>query len=235
MSTRGQMHEHDCGQNAAAYVLDALETEEAVAFRRHLETCVVCRDEVAALRAAADALPMAAPQLLAPRSLKRKLMKTVRAEARQQASEQRRGWAFPTFAVGRPAAALGALATAAVIALAVIELVPGGSSGTRIVQASVPGTSAVATLRVNGTRGELALSRMPKPPAGRIYEVWLKRGDQAPAPTSTLFSVTSRGSATVGVPGNLRGVTQVLVTPEPLGGSVVPTHVPVIIAQVPKL
>jgi hypothetical protein len=36
------------------------------------------------------------------------------------------------------------------------------------------------------------------------------------------------------VPGDLKGVSEVLVTPEPLGGSSVPTHAPVIIAQIPS-
>jgi hypothetical protein len=61
--------------------------------------------------------------------------------------------------------------------------------------------------------------------------VWLKRGAAAPAPTPTLFSVTRAGAADVGVAGSLRGVTEVLVTPEPAGGSLVPTHTPVIVAR----
>ena len=51
----------DCGGDAAAYVLGALEPLEVDAFRAHLAGCIVCRDEVAALQQVADALPMAAP------------------------------------------------------------------------------------------------------------------------------------------------------------------------------
>ena len=32
------------------------------------------------------------------------------------------------------------------------------------------------------------------------------------------------------MPGNLHGVSQVMVTPEPAGGTLVPTHPPVIVA-----
>ena len=53
----------DCGHDAAAYVLGALEPHEVEPFRRHLRGCVVCRDEVAALGEVVAALPMAAPQL----------------------------------------------------------------------------------------------------------------------------------------------------------------------------
>jgi hypothetical protein len=45
-----------------------------------------------------------------------------------------------------------------------------------------------------------------------------------------LFSVTRSGDSDVEVPGSLRGVSAVLVTPEPAGGSKAPTHAPVITA-----
>jgi hypothetical protein len=72
---------------------------------------------------------------------------------------------------------------------------------------------------------------MPQPAKGKIYEVWLKRGARGPAPTNALFSVSTAGSAAVRVPGDLHGVSEVLVTPEPPGGSAIPTHAPVIVAR----
>ena len=48
--------------------------------------------------------------------------------------------------------------------------------------------------------------------------------------TSNVDSVIAF-SAAVDVPGHLRGVREILVTPEPRGGSVRPTHAPVIIAR----
>ena len=65
---------------------------------------------------------------------------------------------------------------------------------------------------------------MPAPPPGRIYEVWLEHGTAAPQPTDALFSVTSPAAGSVGVPGDLHGVSKVLVTDEPLGGSLKPTR-----------
>jgi hypothetical protein len=47
-----------------------------------------------------------------------------------------------------------------------------------------------------------------------------------------LFTVTTRGDATVGVPGSIAGVKLIMVTSEPLGGSRVPTTSPVIVAHV---
>ena len=38
---------HRCGEDAAAYVLGALEPDEAQAFRAHLAQCAACQKEVA--------------------------------------------------------------------------------------------------------------------------------------------------------------------------------------------
>lgn len=118
----------------------------------------------------------------------------------------------------------------ALAAFGAVKLLSGGS-GTKVIQASVAGSSGRAELHVASGHGELILSDFPPPPAGHVYEVWLKRSARAPSPTSALFSVTSAGSGDVVVPGNLRGVDEVLVTPEPDGGSRAPTHAPVIVAQ----
>ncbi len=80
-------------------------------------------------------------------------------------------------------------------------------------------------------RGELVVQHFTPPPSGKIYEVWLVRGKRAPQPTNALFDVNADGNGDVDVPGSLKGVDQVLVTPEPAGGSKVPTHTPVIAAQ----
>ena len=55
MSERRPMSEsHECGGDAAAYVLGALEPDEVEAFRLHMASCVVCRDEVAAFEQVTD-------------------------------------------------------------------------------------------------------------------------------------------------------------------------------------
>jgi hypothetical protein len=92
--------------------------------------------------------------------------------------------------------------------------------------ADVPG-AAVSLRQVDG-RAELVVSGMPQPALGKIYEVWLLRGASTFAPTDALFGVTSRGSGSVDVPGNLHGVREVLVTSEPLGGSSHPTSAPLL-------
>ncbi len=222
----------ECNDDAAAYTLGALDPDDARSFLAHLETCVVCRDEVGAFRYVADSLALSAPQVAAPAGLKRRLMGEVEAEARlARRSAPRRGsrtgaldW-FP-----RPAFGAAALALAAVFALALIELIPGGSSS-RSIQATVAWRPGSAVLHVRSGSSELVVRRMPQPPPGRVYEVWVQHGRQPPSPTSALFDVGSSGGATVAVPGDLHGVGSVLVTAERSGGSTVPTRRPVIVAQ----
>jgi hypothetical protein len=115
-----------------------------------------------------------------------------------------------------------------VAALGGLELASNGGPTTRV----IPATVGLAELRLTGDRGELIVEHLPAPPPGRIYEVWLQRARHAPAPTSALFSVTAAGTGDVDVPGSLRGVSRVLVTQEPAGGSRVPTTAPVIVAPV---
>jgi anti-sigma-K factor RskA len=216
---------HDCGGDAAAYVLGALDPEELDAFRRHLTECVVCRDEVASLQHTVDALPMAAPQREVPRGLRRRVLAEVRAEAKAAPGAQanRRRWRLP-----RPAIAAAALAAVAVAVFAGVELSSSGSSGVRVYRAQV----GDAQLRVSDGHAELVVRGLRQPPPGRIYQVWLKRGSAPPTPTQALFSVTKAGDGNVGVPGNLHGVTTVMVTQEPAGGSPHPTSAPVVVASI---
>ena len=130
----------------------------------------------------------------------------------------------------RPPAIAGALVVALALAVTVVAVGHGvlGAAGSRarVIMASV----GSAQLRVSGGRGELIVDHLPPAPPDRIYELWLQRGARNPAP-STLFAVTSRGTADIGVPGELVGVTRVLVTIEPLGGSRAPTTAAVIAAR----
>jgi hypothetical protein len=141
----------------------------------------------------------------------------------------RLGALAPAWLSSRPA--LAGLAVLLVAIAVVVGVTAGSGGGARTLRASVVGLPGSAEVHVTNGHAELVVEHLPPPPSGHIYEVWLKRGAAAPAPTPTLFSVTRAGAADVGVAGSLRGVTEVLVTPEPAGGSLVPTHTPVIVAR----
>ncbi len=218
-----------CGADVAAYALGALDPVEAEAFARHLETCAVCRDELEAFQQVVDLLPMTAPAFKASPKLRRRIRRAALDEPRApagQTSRAHRSWR-PEW-VTRPA--LGVAAGLAVIAVALVIVLSGGGSSTRVVEAQVTGHGS-ASLKISGHRGELIVQHVAPPPSGKIYEVWLVHGKQAPQPTNALFDVNADGNTDVNVPGSLDGVSQVLVTPEPAGGSKVPTHAPVIAAQ----
>ncbi len=240
-------------EDAAAYVLGALTEEEHERFTVHLEGCSDCREEVARLQVAADALPLAAPQMTAPPELKRRVMVAVGGGAGERETgtageahdggEVHSGAAEPRVRRSRRARrssngspgrwALGAVgaAAAAAIVLAVIALAgSGGGGGSRLVRAQVLAPGASASLRVTGGRAELLVDGMPQVPARRTYQVWVQRGG-APQPTDALFSVSGSGGATVAVPGSIAGVRAVLVTAEPLGGSRTPTPPALIVAR----
>jgi len=214
-----------CGENAAAYVLGALDHAEAEAFRAHLAECPECREEVAGFEAITGALPRTGAGHQVPRGLRRRVMREVRATPRP-AREAR----APT--VRAPSrfslAWAGGLAAVLVAVIVAVVLSAGGSSGTRVIRASV----GSAQLRITGGRADLVIHRLSQPPAGRIYEMWVQRGAAPPVPTGTLFSTTSSGTASVGVPVTLGGGSAVMVTEEPAGGSPAPTSAPIIVARV---
>jgi anti-sigma factor RsiW len=227
-------------QDAAAYVLGALPEHELESYREHLLGCVQCTAEVATLQPAADSLALGVARVHAPADLRARLMAVVGGEAEllhaagheaDLPPRRREGWR------ARLAPALGAVAALAA-GLAIGALAIGGTTSTvtrtQTIQAAVvaPGHHATAVLRKVGSHVVLVLTGMPAPPPGRIYEVWLERGTQAPEPTDVLFSVTHSGGGSVGVPYTLEGVSKVLVTAEPLGGSPKPTREPVIVASI---
>jgi anti-sigma-K factor RskA len=229
--------------DAAAYVLGALDADEIAPFQDHLETCAICRDEVVALQVVVDMLPSAVPPIAAPRGLRKRVLGAVYEEAELFAAAtgkaDRTGWAGLRKArrtsrrpLVRPLSVLGAVGLLAVgVLVGSIGLGGLGSSGpsTRVIQAAVPSTAALTTaeLRVRGAQGELVVSGMAPPPTGQVYEVWLQRGAQTDR-TSALFVPSTNGSAEVEIPGNLNGVSTVMVTAEPAGGTAQPTTAPVI-------
>lgn len=231
--------EEDCEERgqAAPYVLFALEQDEAERYREHLNGCSVCSADVSSLQPIADSLPASAPRVLAPQELRERVMASVRAEAellhaagagadRPRAVHQRWRLRRPQLLTAVVAMAAGLLIGAVVIDRG--SQAPATDATSAQVASAPPGAQAV--LRRAGGRAELVVSGVSQPPRGKIYEIWLAREGAAPQPTDALFGVTHSGSASVGVPGSLAGVRQLMVTAEPLGGSAHPTSPPIIVA-----
>lgn len=231
-----------------AYVLGALPAEECAGFEAHLTVCAACRDDVADLQAAADALPTSVPQVAPPPELKGRIMAIVESEAALLAAAGERADRPPAAQPDPGRRRLGflrgwtlrpALAAACAAALLLVggvagALLGGGSPDVRTVTAKVDPAQAhtgARRLQVRDGQGTLVAEKMPPPPSGRVYQVWLKRPGRDPQPTPVLWTVRRDGSAEAAVPGSLDGVEAVLVTDEPAGGSEVPSKPPVITAQ----
>ena len=228
--------------SVGAYVLGALERDECDGFEAHLAECEICRRDVAELRVAADALPVSVPIVSPPPALKGRIMAVVESEAELLAAagrhadepapaRRRRGRLLPAGWLSRPGVALAcALVLLAGGGLAGALLSGGEDARTVVAQTAAPG--AEVRLEIHDDGSKLLVSDMPAPPAGRIYQVWLKRPGKDPEPTSVLWSTRGDGSAEVAVPGSLDGVEAVLVTDEPPGGSETPSKAPVITASI---
>ncbi|MDX6674709.1 MAG: hypothetical protein QOH11_2127 [Solirubrobacteraceae bacterium] len=244
MSGEAFTRAHDEAAEAlGAYALGALPHDEAARVEIHLGECDRCREDLAALRLAVDALPSAAPPVDAPPELKARVMSVVRAEAEllqaagegaDRPPEPRRRRRLGAL-LARPAFAAAAAAGLAVAAI--VGFVIGGGADTggsvRTVQAQVASVAGVtpntsAALRVSDRRATLMVRDMPEPPAQKVYEVWVKHGAAAPVPAGTTFVVRS---GDIPIAHSVDHGDQVMVTAEPSGGSLMPTSPPMIVAR----
>jgi anti-sigma-K factor RskA len=227
--------------DAGAYVLHALSDDEARAYAAHLTGCAECQLEVAHLQLVVDTLPMSVTQVAPPPALKDRIMAVVTAEselllaAGPQADRvpdaSRRGrFALPSFDALRPAW-VGALACG-LLALGIAVGVLANGSGTPT-ERKIPGWAqgtATAKLDVTGDRGALEVVDLPSLSRGRVYQVWIDKGDGQLRPTHTLFNVRSDGRAKIAIDESLAGVKKILVTSEESGGALSPSGPPVVTA-----
>jgi hypothetical protein len=208
-----------------------------------MASCHECRAEVDRLRTAADALPRCVEPYAPPASLKRSLMEAVREDAAERAPGRRplrERLGLDRLLTGmRPelawVSAAFVLFVGVALGFAVTQLTTGGSEQ-QVVAAEVDSSrlgNATATVTVpKGKTGpaHLRVVGMPKPRAGRVYEIWLKRGNQLqPGP---LFNVDSQGNGVGAIPDNLGGVSAILVTQEAVGGAQTPSEPPIISARI---
>lgn len=232
--------------DAAPYVLRAMDEAEWDAHRYHLADCEFCAAKVAELEPVADALLSGVLQLTPPAPLHDRIMSVVRSEAElleaagpaadrpeKQRSNRRFGWLALR---PLPAAALASVALALGLGAGALLSSDDDSVSPRTVVAEVDAAKAPgakAEMRMTSGGAQLVMAGMPAPADGRIYQVWLDHaGDhRPPLPTDVLFSTNHRGKATVQVPGDLKDVSKVLVTSEPEGGSEIPSLRPVITAR----
>ena len=221
-------------EDLAAYVLGALEPDEANRFERHLESCERCREEIGWLQPALNALPESVQRQEPPKRLRQSLMAEVRAEARaERSSPEPSRWRGLWQARGLRVAT--GFAVVALVAAAVVgyEVGNGGSSES-------PGSSTVVSRQPDGITvkmvsegdgGKLHLSGVGQLPPDKVLEAWVEREGKVEA-VPALFVPDRKGQAETTIE-DLSGVRTVMVTKEPSGGSDAPTGEPIVTMSVP--
>jgi anti-sigma-K factor RskA len=214
----------------AAYLLGALDSEEAASLERHLATgCVECRAEMRWLEPAVRQLPECVDRVEAPAGLRQRLLDEARADLEPQAP--RAGERRPLLTGWRP---LAGLAAVALIAAAVAGFAIGGGSSSggdsmTVVAGRPPGVTA--RIEGEGDAATLRLANVHQLPPDRVLEAWVRR-DGRVVPVSGVFLPDREGRATAMIP-DVRGVDAVMVTAEPRGGSPAPTSAPMVTLEMP--
>ncbi len=220
--------------DAASYVLRAMPDGEWEQYAAHAAQCTICTAKIAEFGSVSHALLNGVPQLEAPPEIRSRVMSVVHAESellqaagamadRPIARESARRFS-PLRLRPWPAAVLASSLLALGIGGGALLVGTGddGAASRTLACADAPDGSS-CQVRVSGDSAKLVVAGLTTPPEGRAYQVWRSRGDgTTPEATEALFSVR-KGRASVAVPGDLRGVEQVLVTDEPPGGSEAPT------------
>ncbi len=224
-------NEHDPRlEEAAAFALGALDAEQVDDFRAHLEGCKRCQEELRWLAPAVRALPAAVEQQSPPPELKVRLMAEVRADVAADAIPARSfgEWLRGVRLGGLTWKPLAGLAAVVLIVAAVAGYAVGTGGGgvsPHTTESEQP-NGIVAKVVTEGDRGELRLANVKQLPEGKVLEAWVQRGN-AVEPVAALFAPDHAGNASTTIE-DMKGVSLVMVTREPAGGTKVPTTEPIV-------
>jgi anti-sigma-K factor RskA len=220
------------GDELAAYLLGALEPGEAAELERHLAGCEECRTELEWLRPAVQLLPESVERVEPSPELRGRLMEQVRAEtASAPAPSRRRRWSISGWSL-RPAVGLAALVL--VVAAVAAYAIGNGGSGDGNTTTVVVGHSPEVTAEMvrDGGSGTLHLANLHQLPPDKVLQAWVQRGERVES-AKTLFVPNQDGTASATID-DMDGVSTVMVTAEPRGGSVQPTSAPLVSVPIPQ-
>ena len=188
------MTDHSELENSVAgFVLGAADDNEMEDVRVHLAGCAECRLLAARLRRATDSLPLALEIVEPPARLRSRILEAAAASARTPAQspasariirlprERVRRWSFGSLAAGFPKAAVAALAIAVlglgswnVYLTTQLSREQGQvASGTLTGQGEMSGVQATLLDFKAHSLAVVSFSKMPAPPAGKVYQLWL--------------------------------------------------------------
>jgi Anti-sigma-K factor rskA len=236
-------NDHDLRlEEAVAFALGVLDAGQVDDFKDHLQDCKRCQEELRWLAPAVRALPEAVEPQTPPPALKQRLMAEVHAdveaEEKQAREEKRRERAESRAGLGEWLRGLhiGGLTWKPLAGLAVVVLIVAGGIGYAVGSGDSAGgphtiespqaNGIVAKLVTEGKRGEVRLANVSQLPDGKVLEAWVQRGNTV-EPVPALFSPDHAGNASTTIE-DMRNVSLVMVTTEPMGGTKVPTTEPIV-------
>jgi anti-sigma factor RsiW len=206
----------------AAFVLGALDSEEARAVRIHLDSCEECRVEIRALGETAFAIAATAERDV-PGGLRDRIVQ----RARHERAPRRASSFLDMFR--RPVPLVVPVALAVLLAMSLAAYAGARRDSDRYASAlsGIAGARVVAlapTGEVAGVRGSLVIPAsgaapylildLPAAPSGKTWEAWVLRGE-----TPLAAGITSdRGVTTLVLTAPLATGDGVAVTLEPTGG-----------------
>lgn len=214
--------------DAAAYALGAMTELEATAFRRTLMAeCEVSR-AAEGYRRVGDVLLASVAQIDAPDSLGSSIMAEARREleAREILQSPRAAQPVKQPLARRLIKPLAGVAVAAAVFAGAFVI---GRDSVETPQAPAPVTAAIEGVDASGADGQVEMigdgSRgavveiegLDADIGTETYQLWVVRGEEITP--SSVFDVTSDGAGRSVVDENMAGVTAIMVTREPAGGS----------------
>jgi anti-sigma-K factor RskA len=240
-----ETHHDRWREDVAAYLLGALEREQAAALERHAEDCERCRRELRWLTPAVHALPESVERVAPPPDLRARLLAEVRTDAAEASGASEAGlWGRAgAWLRGRGSGLVGLRPAVGIAALVLVAAVvagyaigggmddgsDAGGGASTIAAGKAPGITA--KMVDEGDSGTLRLANVQQLPNDRVLEAWVQRDGEVEA-VRALFVPDQEGRASTQLP-NIDGVEAVMVTSEPEGGSEAPTSSPLITISVP--
>ena len=231
----------------AAWVLGAVEPDEAGAVRTHIEGCVSCREATSRLGRAVAMLPLDVDEVEPPARLRERILASAAASrtgdvapARHPArAKAQRPAPRPLRLTPRPRGWVPGYAAAALVVLALaLGLVAGDLVGREAppspvaVRSTLVGHDALAGAKASviDLKSEgvalVDFTNLPQLESGKVYEVWLITASGRADPAG-VFVPDANGSKVVLVGRSLAGYTVMAVTTEAgPAGTLAPTQQP---------
>jgi anti-sigma-K factor RskA len=227
-------------ENLPAYALGALDAEDVAALEAHLQTCDVCRAELAKYRSISESLLTAVPPRQPSAALRKRLQSQL--PSAQRTARPRFAWSFSQFALGTALVVLFALSVFSFIQMRELQnrqtafLKQLQQNQFALSMLAYPSTQAFPIADGNTFSGSVLLDRehntialvmwrLPILPQNQTYQIWLiePNGHRVSAGLFRSQENTSYTTQPVFSKQAVSNFVGIGVTVEPAGGSDQPT------------